>query len=110
MIQSRGDIPWRTLESAAWIAIYDYDVPLVRFEPGSLLGAIGQQFAVPGKLRRTIRRGVVFGQAFPILRAAGDRHSADVVVRAPRFMLFRDGGEHQEFAIGTEREVILAAE
>jgi hypothetical protein len=70
VIQSRRDISRRALEGAARIAVDDHQIPLVRFEPRPLLGAIGQFLAVWAEGGRAVGRRVVFGQALPIFRAA----------------------------------------
>src|SRR5260370_1999699 len=110
MIQSRRNIPRRTLEGAARITVDDHQIPLVRLESRSLLGAICQFLAVRAEGRRAVRCWVVFSQALPIFRATRDRRPADIVIGAPCFMLFRHGGEQQELTIRNEREIIPAAE
>src|SRR5262249_32782026 len=98
------------LRFSARVALDHHQLPFIRLVARLLLGPLRQFLAVRREYRAAVRGRRVLRQALPLLRAAGDGHPANLVVRAPRLGLLRHGGEDEVLAVRAEREVFARLE
>src|SRR5262249_14725296 len=75
------------LPRAGCIGRDNHKFPAVGLEPRTTLRSVGHLIARLREYWPTVRRLVLICQTLPCLGSAGNRHSADVVVRAPCFVL-----------------------